>query len=180
MRVAGLSVALALLLLGAFASVDSVRADEHDEVPFECVVGEVVIDCDDEGISGDHGVNCDVVHYHGDLNGKPDPDEYGCGHGEVFEQDVTPEEEEDSGYWETFTDWADALFQGVSGGFSPKNVSDSVDIVVDASEGMAETAENANEYFDANPDAPGRERYTLENEGGEHGWLYNTFWGWFE
>ena len=88
--------------------------------------------------------------------------------------------EEPSGAWNTFTDWVDALFQGVSGGFSPKNVADSVDIVVDASEGMAATAENAEDYFDANPDAPGRDRYTLENEGGEHGWLYNTFWGLFE
>ena len=164
-----------LALVGAFASVNSVGADSH-----ECSVAGVAIDCDDEGVYDEHGENCTVWHYHGDLNGVPDPDPTGCGHGEVFDGPPPPAEEEPSGAWETFTDWADALFQGVSGGFSPKNVSDSVDIVVDASEGMAETAENAEEYFEAYPDAPGRDRYTLEDETEDHGWLYNTFWGLFE
>ncbi len=174
MRWGALAGALALLMLGVFASVDPVRADEH-----ECAVAGQAIDCDDEGIYTEHG-NCGYVHYHGDLHGTPDPDEEGCGHGAVTDGPPVAATEEPSGAWNTFTDWVDALFQGVSGGFSPKNVADSVDIVVDASEGMAATAENAEDYFDANPDAPGRDRYTLENEGGEHGWLYNTFWGLFE
>lgn len=174
MKVVGLGVALGLLLLGAFASVDSVRADEH-----ECAVAGVAIDCDDEGVYDEHGENCEYVHYHGDLNGVGDPDPSGCGHGAVTTgppATATPA----SSYWNTFTDWADALFQGISGGFSPKAVAESVDIVVDASEGMAANAENAEAYFEAYPDAPSREGYTLENEGGEHGWLYNAFWGLFE
>ncbi len=176
----GLAIMLAVSLVALFTTVTSARADEHDDAEVECVVaGATVIECDDEGITEDHGENCDVIHYHGDLNGAGDPDEYGCGHGEVTEQPVASEEE-DSGYWESFTDWADALFQGISGGFSPKNVSESVDIVEEASEGIAENIENVEEYFETYEDAPDRDRYTLENEGGDHGWLYNAFWGLFE
>ena len=180
MRRIGLGLMLGMAMVALFVSVNSALADEHDSgEPVECIVGSTVIDCDDEGISDDHGENCDVVHYHGELNGVGDPDEYGCGHGEVFEQDVTQEEEEPSN-WEAFTDWADALFQGISGGFSPKAVADSTNIVVEASEGIAANAENAEEYFEVYEDAPDRDRYTLENEGGDHGWLYNAFWGLFE
>lgn len=176
----GLGLMLAVALVALFASVNSALADEHDGAePVECIVGTTVIACDDGGISRDHGENCDVVHYHGELNGVEDPDLYGCGQGEVLEQNVTPQEEE-TGNWEAFTDWADALFQGLSGGFSPKAVAESTDIVVEASEGIAANAENAEEYFEVYEDAPDRDRYTLENEGGEHGAFYHWFWGWFE
>ena len=164
-----------LALVGAFASVSSVGADSH-----ECAVAGVAVDCDDPGVTDEHGENCAVWHYHGDLNGVPDPNEYGCGHGEVTDGPPPPAVEEESSNWETFTDWADALFQGISGGFSPKAVAESTDIVVDASEGIAANAENAEAYFEAYPDAPDRDRYTLADETEDHGWLYNAFWGLFE
>jgi len=34
-------------------------------------------------VSLSHGENCDYPHFHGSLNGTPDPAPYGCGHGVV-------------------------------------------------------------------------------------------------
>jgi hypothetical protein len=178
MRLLALGMVVLLIAVAGLARPEAVSSADDEEQAVECVVAGTVIDCDDEGIRDAHPDNCDVVHYHGELNGLPDPEEDGCGHGEVTERPVAAEE--DSGIFDTIYTWFDVVFQGISGGFSPKSVQESVEIVEEASEGMAETAENAEEYFETYPDAPDRDRYTLEDESGDHGWLYNAFWGLFE
>jgi hypothetical protein len=173
-----LAALAALTLVGLFASATAANADDHDGV--ECVVaGSTVVDCEDDGIYDEHGENCEVVHYHGDLKGVGDPDEDGCGHGEVTEQPIAAEED-DSGFLNTVYDWFDVAIQGLTTGFSPKSVQESVEIVEDAAPSIAENAQNAEDYFEAYPDAPDRDRYTLEDETEDHGWLYNAFWGLFE
>ena len=144
-----------------------------------CEVNGITIDCDDPAI--ETGPNCNPLHYHGNLNGVADPDPEGCGHGLVLS--VAPKEETSS-TWNKITDWLDVFFQGLTGGFSPKTVSDTVDIVEDASPSLKETTDNAGEYFKAYPDAPGRDRYTLKDENPEENAiassLYRWFWGLFE
>lgn len=44
------------------------------------------------------------------------------------------------------TDWADAAFQGASGGFSPKTVADATDIVVEAAPSIKAKIDNINQY----------------------------------
>ncbi len=44
------------------------------------------------------------------------------------------------------TDWADAAFQGVSGGFSPKTVADATDIIVEAAPSIKAKIDNINQY----------------------------------
>lgn len=177
-----------LFLLALFVPPNAVFADH------EAMVAGQVIPLKDASLS--HGENCDEVHYHGDLNGISDPDPDGCGHGAVnilpHDEDgesIVPktekgEEEKSSSLWGRFTDWVDALFQGISGGFSPKTVYDSVDIVEDATPSIKENAENAEEYFDTYEDAPGRDRYTLETENPEENAplpsLYRWVWSIFE
>lgn len=175
-----------------FLAVSSVALADHEAM----VAGQVVPLAD---ASLNHGENCDYVHYHGELNGVPDPSPDGCGHGVVTilahdendesiipeVKDVKPEEGDKSpGLWGRFTDWVDVVIQGITGGFSPKTVSDSVDIVEDATPSLKETADNAEEYFDTYPDAPSRERYTLETENPEENApipaIYRWFWGFFE
>lgn len=189
-RAASLLAVALLFLLGVPATV-AAQLGEGAPEGTTCEVNGVTIPCDDAGIYDAHDPNCAFLHYHGELNGQPDPDEYGCGHGEVYSvapgaEGVTAETEsdDDSSAWNTFLDWADALFQGLTGGFSPKTVNDSVDIVEESSESMAETKENAEEYFDAYEDAPDRDRYTLEDENPEENApapsVYRWFWSFFE
>lgn len=161
----------------------------------QAMVAGQVIDLADASLG--HGENCDDVHYHGELNGVPDPDPDGCGHGIVTILDddengesIVPEttedadDDEDSGFWNSALDWLDALFQGLTGGYSPKTTADSVDIVVEATPSIKENADNADAYFDAYEDAPDRDRYTLETENPEENApapsLYRWFWSWFE
>jgi len=169
------------IFIGILAlTVSFVHADERPEGT-TCEVDGVTIECDDTNITDAHNPNCAFLHYHGELDGASDPDEYGCGHGIV--ESVAPEEDTEPSAWDTFTDWADALFQGISGGFSPKTVSETVDIVEENSESLAETAEMAEEYFDTYEDAPDRDRYTLEGEDVEETpvpWIYKAFWSLFE
>jgi hypothetical protein len=68
-------------------------------------------------------------------------------------------------------------------GVDPFAVSDSVDIVVENSTSLAETRDNAEEYFDAYEDAPDRARYTLEGEDLSDKpapGVYEFFWSFFE
>ncbi len=182
-------ILVALLLL----TFQIALADEHDEMPegTTCEVNGVTIPCDDEGVYGAHDPNCLYLHYHGELNGTPDPDEYGCGHGLV--QTVAPgaegstateSSEEAPSRWDAFLDWADAFVQGLTGGFSPKTVHDTVDLVEDATPSIKANADNAEDYFDAYEDAADRDRYTLEDENPEENApapsVYRWFWGLFE
>jgi len=108
-----------------------------------------------------HGENCDDVHYHGDLNGKPDPAPDGCGHGVVTilshdenDESIIPktEAEEDDGkpgLWDKFKGWVgdviDVAAQAV-GLPGPKTVYETVDIVEDASPSIKENVDNIKEY----------------------------------
>ena len=68
-------------------------------------------------------------------------------------------------------------------GVDPFAVYDSTEMVVEASESISETRDNAVEYFDTYEDAPGRPRYTLEDEDLSDKpvpWVYNAFWSLFE
>lgn len=171
---------LALVVVGGAS-----RALAQDPTPppgTRCAVeGGPIIPCDDPGIS-DADRGCPGLHYHGELNGVADPDPTGCGHGLVVS--VAPEEPDRSGLLNSVLDYLDALFQGISGGFSPKTVYDTVDIVEDEASSLAATKENAEEYFEAYPDAEGRPRFTLEDENPEENApipsLYRWFWSWFE
>lgn len=144
---------VALAIMGVWSG--SALADH------EAMVAGEVIDLASASLS--HGEACDDVHYHGDLNGKPDPDPDGCGHGVVtiLEHDedgesivpaAAPEEEESSSLWGTVTDWLDVAFQSISGGFSPKTVSDSVDITKDAAPSIDENIDNIEEYRESVPE----------------------------
>ncbi len=143
-----------------------------------CEVAGVTIDCNDPNLWEPHAPNCYFLHYHGTLNGKPDPAPDGCGHGSV--SSVAPPKTN----WESFLDWADAAFQGLTGGFSPKTVYDTVKIVEDETPSLVATKENAEEYFETYEDAPGRPRYTLEDENPEENApapsIYRWFWSFFE
>ena len=44
------------------------------------------------------------------------------------------------------TDWADAAFSGVSGGFSPKTIADATDIIVEAAPSIKAKMDNINQY----------------------------------
>lgn len=171
---------VALVLLAVHAETATTLAQTPTMPPgTTCEVAGVTIDCDDPNLVDAHAPNCSFLHYHGTLNGQPDPEPNGCGHGAV--SSVAPA---DSGVLNTVLDWADALFQGISGGFSPKTVYDTVTIVEEETPSLAENAENAKEYFEVYPDAPDRPRYTLEDENPEENApvpsLYRWFWSWFE
>lgn len=176
----------------AFFGAVPIALAEH-----EAMVAGHVVPLSEASLS--HGKNCDDVHYHGELNGVPDPAPDGCGHGVVTilahneegesivpdaVMDDMPSGAQPSSAWGRFTDWLDVLFQGISGGFSPKTVEDSVEIVEDSVPSIKENTDNANEYFDAYEDAPSRERYTLETENPKKNAplpsLYKRFWRLFE
>lgn len=72
---------------------------------------------------------------------------------------------------------------GTVTGVDPFSVNDAVDIVEENAESLAETKENAEEYFDAypDPDEPDRDRYTLADEDlSNKTGLYRWFWSLFE
>jgi len=178
-----------LFAVGIFFFGNSINVHANDEPSrpegTTCEVNGIEIDCDSPAI--ETGPRCPYLHYHGTLNGVPDPDPTACGHGMVLSvapKEETKEVEKVPSTWSKITDWLDALFQGITGGFSPKNVSDSVDIVEDATPSIKETADNAEEYFDTYEDAPDRDRYTLEDENPEENApapsVYRWFWSWFE
>lgn len=186
---------ITLFAIGVLFFGNSLDVHANDELPLPegtiCKVNDIEVDCDSPTI--ETGPNCPQLHYHGTLNGVADPDPAACGHGLVVtvspeeqarEAEETEKAEEAPSIWSKITDWFDALFQGLTGGFSPKTVSDSVDIVEDAAPSMKETADNAEEYFDTYEDAPDRDRYTLEDENPEENApapsLYRWFWSMFE
>ena len=78
LRVAAIGAALALLALASFALLsDSAEAQQA------CDVGGVAVDCNAPQVVGEHRPFCAYTHWHGDLNGQPDPNPNGCGHGPV-------------------------------------------------------------------------------------------------
>ena len=84
--------------------------------------------------------------------------------------------------WDRFKGFVGGAISAVTG-VDPFSVSDAVDIVAENSESLAETRDNAEEYFEAYPDAPGRDRYTLEGEDLEDKpapGVYKWFWSHFE
>ena len=167
------------------------------------VGGKIIIDSNDTGIKGtDDG--CDSIHFHGTLNGVPDPDAHGCGHGIV---NMIPHGDGDgetippplpkgpsfparvwkwlgswftSGQKETSANVVDVAAEA-NGTAPPGTVSDTVDIVVEAAPSIKANADNAEKYFDTYEDAPDRDRYTLEGENTENkNPFYRWFWSFFE
>ncbi len=95
--------------------------------------------------------------------------------------EYTAQESSVSG-WDYFKGCLGGICEAITG-VDPFVVSETVDIVVESSEGIAETRDNAEEYFDAYPDAPDRPRYTLEGEDLSDKpapGLYKWFWSFFE
>lgn len=172
-------------IIVALFGVSNTALADHEAM----VAGQVVPLAD---ASLEHGANCDDVHYHGELNGVPDPAPDGCGHGIVTilphdedDESIIPEEKTEEkktkspSVWERFTDWLDVLVQGITGGFSPKTVSDSVDIVEEAAPSIAENVENIEEYresVDEGEDTLGI--YREPDSGLEEGSLSQRFFRW--
>lgn len=91
-------------------------------------------------------------------------------------------EESGPSFWDTCKGIIGGVCSAVTG-VDPFAVADSVDIVVENSESIAETRDNAEDYFDAYPDAEDRPRYTLETEDLEDKpapAVYSFFWSFFE
>ncbi len=168
-------------------------------------VGTAIIDSNDAHIRGtDDG--CGSIHYHGTLNDVADPDVHGCGHGVV---EVIPHGDGDGetippplpkgpsfpvrvwkwlGSWftteqkETMVNVVDVAAEA-NGIAPPGTVSDTVDIVVEATPSIKANADNAKAYFETSedPNTPDRDRYTLEGESMENkSFLYKWFWSLFE
>ena len=84
----------------------------------------------------------------------------------------------------TWSDYAKSLVDSILGvftGVSPFDTKQAVDTVAEAAPSIQENRENAEEYFDAYPDAPDRDRYTMADEDlSNKTSLYKWFWGLFE
>ena len=127
-------------------------------------VGSIVIDSGDSGIYGEHGENCAVRHYHGELNGVADPAPNGCGHGEVVSiahgegngESLPPLAEKST--WDQFWGWVGSWFTkenaknvvdvaAEANGLPPPNqVGELVDITKEMTPQIMEKAEGIKEY----------------------------------
>jgi len=144
-----------LILFAILLTSTNIAFAEHEAL----VAGEVIPLAD---ASLSHGDGCDDLHYHGELNGKSDPDPDGCGHGVATilahnkdDESIIPEKKDtnnQSSLWGKFTDWLDVAFQAISGGFSPKTVDDSVDIVEEATPSIKENIDTIEVYRETVPE----------------------------
>lgn len=180
------SYVLVLLVAMLFFAVASPAFADHEA----SVAGQVIFLA---GASLGHGENCDDVHYHGDLNGIDDPDPEGCGHGIVTilphddnDESIVPEtetEEEDDGpsVWSKignfFANIADVVVQAL-GGSSPKSISDSVDIVVEAAPSIKEKIDNIKAYRESAGDEDTLGIYDTSTDDLEEGSLSKRFFDW--
>ena len=95
---------------------------------------------------------------------------------------TAPESESSASVWDYCLGAIGGACAAVTG-VDPFAVYDSTEMVVEASESLAETRDNADDYFDEYPDAPSRERYTLETEDLDDKpapGFYEAFWSLFE
>lgn len=145
-----LSSVFGLTIFVALGGVALAQGNSDRPAGTTCDVAGVTIDCDDANITDAHDPNCLFLHYHGELNGVSDPDPNGCGHGMV--ESVAPPAPAPSSAWNRFTDWLDVAFQSISGGFSPKTVSDSVDTTKDAAPSIKENIDTIDEYRESVPE----------------------------
>jgi len=150
------SVLALFLTITLFAVTNTAFADH------EALVAGEVIPLADASLA--HGENCDDVHYHGDLNGKEDPNPDGCGHGivtilphdeddeSIIPETETEEEDDSPGFWSKvgnfFANVADVIAQAI-GAPAPKTIYDSVEIVEEATPSIMENADNIEEYRDS-------------------------------
>ena len=124
-----------------------------------------VIDSNDSGITPAHEGSCEVMHYHGTLNGVADPNPNGCGHGQVTliahgdgdgETLPAPAPAEKS-LWSRFWSWVGSLTKEdavnvidvaaeANGIPPPGTVSDAVDITREATPSIMENIGNIEEY----------------------------------
>ncbi len=133
-------------------------------------VGRVVIDSGDRGIYSEHGANCDVRHYHGELNDVADPAPDGCGHGEVVaivhgdgDGESLPPPKKST--WDRFWGWVGSLLPSketvgnvvdvaaeANGILPPNQTAEIVDIVVEQTPQIMEKAEGIKEYRESVPE----------------------------
>jgi hypothetical protein len=138
------------------------------------VGGKTIIDSSDPGIKGvDDG--CNSIHYHGTLNGVADPATHGCGHGVVT---VIPHGDGDgetippplpkgpsfpARVWAWLGSWFTAeqketmvnvvnVTAEANGVAPPGTVSDTVDIVKDATPSIKEKIDVIDEYRETTPE----------------------------
>jgi len=156
------------------------------------VAGEVVPLAD---VSLSHGENCDDIHYHGELNGKTDPNPDGCGHGVVAilshdeeGESVVPKEATEtdddggSGFWsgvgEFFGNVVDVVLSGM-GIAPPKTVHDAVDIVEDSTPSIKENKDNIERVRETTPPEEDTLNYhTTDTEGLKDYPLSKRFFDW--
>lgn len=178
---------LIALIAIVFFTITSIASADHEAT----VAGEVVSSSDPNIGSGP---NCAGLHYQGTLNGKPDPDPEGCGHGiiKILEHDdddksIVPEtktKEKDNGpsIWKKIGGWLGDAFDVVAQAFGappPKTISDSVDIVVESSKGIKENIDTIEEYRNSvDEDEDTLNIYNSSAEGLEKGSLSQKFFNW--
>jgi len=163
-----------------------------------------VIDSTDPGITAAHGEVCAITHYHGELDGVADPAPDGCGHGEVAiiahgdgdgetvpPPPVVVQENWFMRTWHGFTAWVSSLNRedaknvvdvvAESNGIPPPGtVSDSVDIVVEATPSIMENRDNVTEYRESiDPENDNMGIYRPAEEGLEEGSVSQRFFRWF-
>lgn len=168
-------------------------------------VAGTVIDSNDSGIVGPDEGGCDQIHYHGILNGAPDPTPKGCGHGPVViiphgrgdgeSLPYTPPTPSEPSTWSRFWSWVGSFFSddtketaknvvdviAESNGLPPPGtVSDAVDITKEETPAIIEKAEHIEEYREnIDPEEDTLNIYKDPSSGLEEGSVSQKFFRWF-
>lgn len=161
-------------------------------------VGSVIIDSADYGVYGEHGANCNVRHYHGDLNGVPDPAPDGCGHGKVKlishgdgdGESIPPPPKK--GFWDGVGDWLSSIFTRenvgnvvdvaaeANGILPPNQVGELVDITKEMTPQIMEKAEGIKAYRESiDPEEDTLGLYDNLDKIPENPTLSQSFFKWF-
>jgi len=147
---------------------------------------------------------CEQVHYHAPLNGVPDPDPHGCGHGPVVtiphgrgDGETIPYAPAPSepGAWAQFWTWVGSFFSDETkenaknavdvaaesnGVLPPGTVSDLVDITKEETPAIMEKAEHIEEYREhTDPEEDTLDLYKDPSSGLEEGSVSQRFFRWF-
>ncbi len=186
--------------LSILALLTLVLAPESAFAIHKSYVAGQVIDSSDRGIYEAHGENCAYRHYHGELNGVADPVPDGCGHGEVKliahgdgdGETIPPPPKK--GLWDSFVSWIksfntqenkDTVMNVIdvaaeaNGIPPPGTVSDTVDIVKDATPAIMEKTEGIKEYRESvSPEEDTLGIYRKPDAGLEEGSLSQKFFSW--
>lgn len=158
-----------------------------------------IINSDDSGITAAHGEVCSVQHYHGTLNEVADPNPNGCGHGEVTAiahgdgdgETLPAAKPAEKGLWDRFWGWVGSLTKEdamnvvdvaaeANGIPPPGTVSDTVDIVKEATPQIMEKAEGIREYRESvDPEDDNLGIYNNLDKVPENPTISQRFFKWF-